>query len=192
MKKLTTFYFALLFCFSAIGQDCGQVISFTGTTTGPNGSGLYEHNYTVETQSQGGGWKNVVFTIKCNSVAFSIPTNPFPHCEFTPTAPDSCPYVFSFETNCPGPVTLDWTGYSSTGANSGCGNSSALCTGSSCPGASGLEQPPLPVQLSLFEGIYDAEKVKLNWTTSSELNNEKFIIERSADGRTYHSIGEIT
>jgi hypothetical protein len=40
----------------------------------------------------------------------------------------------------------------------------------------------LPVKLSKWEAIPAGNKVKLQWTTSTELNTSHFIIERSADG----------
>ena len=50
---------------------------------------------------------------------------------------------------------------------------------------------PLPVTLlDFFAGIED-KKVKLSWTTTSELDNNRFEIERSADGRIFTKIGEI-
>ena len=54
----------------------------------------------------------------------------------------------------------------------------------------------LPVSLSAFEVnsefINSTTRVNLSWLTASELNNSHFIIERSADGRTYRAIGQVT
>lgn len=50
---------------------------------------------------------------------------------------------------------------------------------------------PLPVTLlDFFAGIENG-KIKLSWTTTSELENNRFEIERSANGRNYSKIGEI-
>ena len=35
------------------------------------------------------------------------------------------------------------------------------------------------------------EKVLLQWTTDNEINTNKFIVERSADGRNYKAIGDV-
>ncbi len=40
----------------------------------------------------------------------------------------------------------------------------------------------LPIQLVSFKAIVDGDKVGLSWTTSSEINNEYFTVERSSDG----------
>ena len=45
----------------------------------------------------------------------------------------------------------------------------------------------LPVKLSKWEAIPAGNKVKLQWTTSAELNTSHFIIERSADGIHFNS-----
>ncbi len=47
-----------------------------------------------------------------------------------------------------------------------------------------------PVELISFSGKATPGAIQLNWETSTELNNEKFIIERSTDGRTFQMIGE--
>ena len=54
-------------------------------------------------------------------------------------------------------------------------------------------QQPLPVEFSsrLTCNIY-AKKVYLLWSVATQLNNDKYIIEHSNDGRNFSSIGEIT
>ncbi|WP_367392358.1 T9SS type A sorting domain-containing protein [Lewinella sp. LCG006] len=47
-----------------------------------------------------------------------------------------------------------------------------------------------PVELLSFTGKATPSAVQLNWETSTELNNEKFVVERSNDGRTFQMIGE--
>jgi hypothetical protein len=49
----------------------------------------------------------------------------------------------------------------------------------------------LPVDFSSFTGNCDNNKVVLNWTTSSEFNNDRFTIEESADGAKWDSIGTV-
>jgi len=41
---------------------------------------------------------------------------------------------------------------------------------------------PLPVELKSFEAYYDGSAVQLVWSTASELNNDFFTVQRSADG----------
>ena len=51
---------------------------------------------------------------------------------------------------------------------------------------------PLPVQLNYFDAQNAANHTaKLSWTTASEINNNRFDIERSYDGRTFETIGEV-
>ncbi len=50
----------------------------------------------------------------------------------------------------------------------------------------------LPIELSYFSATPLPEKqVQLDWTTSSEINNDYFIVERSADGKSFEEAGKI-
>jgi len=49
----------------------------------------------------------------------------------------------------------------------------------------------LPIELVSFEGALKGREVILEWVTASELNNEKFEIEHSLDGKTFTIIGTI-
>lgn len=71
--------------------------------------------------------------------------------------------------------------------NNACGvDAGSVVAGGSC--ATEL----LPVELVEFNGVYQSNWVHLNWRTASEVNNEKFEIEESTDGRLYNKIGEVT
>lgn len=50
---------------------------------------------------------------------------------------------------------------------------------------------PLEVKLTSFDAKVDNNKVKLNWTTASEENNDYFTIERSADGIKWDEIKKV-
>ena len=50
---------------------------------------------------------------------------------------------------------------------------------------------PLPVSLLHFSARNDGEQVLTTWTTASEINNDFFIVERSADGRSFEPIGKV-
>jgi hypothetical protein len=50
---------------------------------------------------------------------------------------------------------------------------------------------PLPIELIFFRGWRNLESIQLEWMTATELNNEKFIIERSGDFTGWEKIGEI-
>ncbi len=51
---------------------------------------------------------------------------------------------------------------------------------------------PLPVTWLSFNGILNQNAVLLNWVTGSEVNNNKFEIERSKNGEFFEYIGEIS
>ena len=50
---------------------------------------------------------------------------------------------------------------------------------------------PLPISFSSFTAQKQNKIVKLNWTTEQEFNSSHFVIERSADGRTWQNIVSI-
>ncbi|PCJ01500.1 MAG: hypothetical protein COB15_00855 [Flavobacteriales bacterium] len=49
----------------------------------------------------------------------------------------------------------------------------------------------LPIELSSFDADCINEMPTLNWTTSSEINNDYFTIERSEDGVSFEAVGTI-
>ena len=50
---------------------------------------------------------------------------------------------------------------------------------------------PLPLTLLSFEAVKQSKKVLLHWTTDNEVNTNKFIVERSAEGTTYKTIADV-
>ncbi len=66
--------------------------------------------------------------------------------------------------------------------------------GSGCSGIttlSGDVQSVLPVDLVLFESKMIDKQIALQWITATELNNEKFEVEESREGREFQKIGEV-
>lgn len=55
----------------------------------------------------------------------------------------------------------------------------------------GSETAPLPIELVEFNGKLVNEEVILNWSTSSEVDNDYFILERSFDGINFRQLGKI-
>jgi hypothetical protein len=49
----------------------------------------------------------------------------------------------------------------------------------------------LPVELNCFNAFSSGRQVELDWLTYSEIRNDYFIIERSTDGISFQSIGEV-
>ena len=54
-----------------------------------------------------------------------------------------------------------------------------------------IGSPPLPITLESFEAEIDNTSVKLLWTTSAEINNDYFSIERSENGLDFELLSEI-
>ncbi len=94
------------------------------------------------------------------------------------------------------------TGYTrTTGTNGGDDNSDAdaltgrtgiitLAAGERNPNIdAGYYVTPLPVSLLYFKGAAENCTVLLNWATASEQNAKSFRVERSADGKTWGSLG---
>ena len=50
----------------------------------------------------------------------------------------------------------------------------------------------IPVELVKFAAQKDKSATKLTWTTATELNNAFYAIERSADGKDFEKIGEVS
>ncbi|MDU0371485.1 T9SS type A sorting domain-containing protein [Hymenobacter endophyticus] len=55
-----------------------------------------------------------------------------------------------------------------------------------------LGSAPLPVTLTNFTAAAQGPDVLLRWTTASEVNNDRFEVEVSPDGRTFRRIGQVT
>ncbi len=79
-------------------------------------------------------------------------------------------------------------------AKRGIGFGATLGT-STCRAKDGVASYALPAILPVTFGSFSAEKVNntalLKWTTITETNTDKFIVERSTDGRTYSEVGSI-
>ncbi|WP_165903844.1 T9SS type A sorting domain-containing protein [Hymenobacter gummosus] len=51
---------------------------------------------------------------------------------------------------------------------------------------------PLPVELTRFEARAQGPDAALSWTTAQEKNNDRFEVERSADGRRFERVGSVS
>ncbi len=49
----------------------------------------------------------------------------------------------------------------------------------------------VPVELLTFTGNKKGKMVELNWVTTSEINNDYFIVERSEDGKVFTQVGKV-
>jgi len=52
-------------------------------------------------------------------------------------------------------------------------------------------EQPLPIKLLSFYGKWRNKVIELNWNTASERDNDYFLLERSADGTYFETIGKI-
>lgn len=50
----------------------------------------------------------------------------------------------------------------------------------------------LPISLVKFTAEKLADKVKITWITATEFNNDKFLLEKSIDGKTFEHVAEIS
>jgi hypothetical protein len=84
-----------------------------------------------------------------------------------------------------------------TSGTGGCNSSSCTTQAATASGTSNsgivtnVGNTPLPVSLLYFKGLYNDQSrtVELRWATASELNNDYFTLERSANGEEFVSIG---
>lgn len=51
---------------------------------------------------------------------------------------------------------------------------------------------PLPITLTSFTALANGNSVALNWTTATEVNNDKFIVERTADGTEFKEVSIVS
>lgn len=62
------------------------------------------------------------------------------------------------------------------------------------PECAGLESAmfpdPLPVTVTSFSAIVTGQTVVLKWITALEVNHSHYVVQRSADGRTWEDIGQ--
>jgi len=54
-----------------------------------------------------------------------------------------------------------------------------------------VSSSPLPVELVRFDAYAQRDEVRLEWQTATETRNAQFVVERSADGRTFSTLHTI-
>ncbi|MBK6945638.1 MAG: T9SS type A sorting domain-containing protein [Flavobacteriales bacterium] len=83
------------------------------------------------------------------------------------------------------------TGNTTAGTISSAGAVSLFATPSLFTLASTGFGNPLPVELVSFHAQYVEDAVRTEWTTASEMNNDRFDVERSADAFTFELAGSV-
>ena len=83
-------------------------------------------------------------------------------------------------------LALNWNSITGDGIISA---GTITCSDGSCTDQIGPSI--LPIELTYFNVFSNKTHITLNWQTATELNNEYFTLERSADGVTYKIIGTV-
>lgn len=173
MKYLIIFI-ALFIAFQHLSaQNCGMVTNFSHHIQG-NNNGTSTYTFQVTVQATSGGSKSVSLNIRCGTYYFV--TNQCEASLATTRVINFGPYTVP---TCTGEIQLVWSGHSN-----------ATCGGTTCNALQVFAS--LPVELTSFDIAKAADAAILSWETASEKNNEKFIVERSADGIKYEQIGEVS
>jgi len=68
---------------------------------------------------------------------------------------------------------------------------SILPGGQTCTVVTFAQQVILPVKFESFTAVLKNGAALLDWSTSYEFNNAKYIVEKSPDGRSFTSVGEV-
>ncbi len=155
-----------IFSFLILGGAYAQTITIAGTGCDPIGGGVspVDGTYTLNGTQNG---KNTY-----------LDANSWHQIEWTGTQ-----WIIDY-----GASQIIYTNPTDAGVNPpATGWSAGLlsCAGSPAPIMSGNG---LPVELIFFKAEQNSQGVILNWQTASEVNNEKFEIERSTDGNNFRSI----
>lgn len=82
------------------------------------------------------------------------------------------------------------TGNISAGSFTGTGITFGY-TNNTIPAGTNVSNGSLPIELSSFESVVESGVVKIYWTTSTEINNDYFSIERSKNGIDFEEIEKI-
>ncbi|NNJ55298.1 MAG: T9SS type A sorting domain-containing protein [Bacteroidia bacterium] len=174
--KLLLFTLLLASGLRLSAQNCGVLDSVSYTIV-DNGNGTSNYTFVGYFSTTSGGSKSVDVSIYCGSYYFV--TN---DCVGTTTSQITKTYgPFNNVTTCTGTIFIDWIGYTNS-----------VCGGSPCGGATGIS--PVPVSLMDFAVTKTkTNEVLLTWETASELNNDKFVIERKLNSEEeFMPIGEVS
>ncbi|MEM6264394.1 MAG: T9SS type A sorting domain-containing protein [Bacteroidota bacterium] len=81
---------------------------------------------------------------------------------------------------------------SAAGNGEGDYGGNAVTFGSATPGFLTISATTLPVTWTSFDGQLIDGKTFLSWSTANEIDNDKFVVERSRDAQTWVALGEIS
>lgn len=166
----------ILFGIIAKAQNCGQVTNFTADITN-NGNGTSTYTFHVTVRSTSGGSKSVLISIDCAGGTNFVNNT----CLGTANTPATTIFGPFTAPHCTTSLILTWTGYTTT----------TCAQGTTCTATQTISFTVLPVELTTFRAVRTDEGARLNWSTATEQDNEKFIVERSHDGIQFEPVGEV-
>lgn len=196
-------------CINAIGMNADQPVSITNTnciySSGSDDpspaslvcAGTLENTNWLVFQSNGNGLpvSVVVDNVACqpgyfNGTSFAAPAGEF---GILTSATNACGGSYSLAVPC---VDIPSGGtYVTTLPNNLVRNYYFVWDGnggSECNYRLSVSNVnPLPIELIYFQGSLMGRSVNLSWKTASEVNNQKFLIERSTDGTTWKPLAEV-
>lgn len=102
--------------------------------------------------------------------------------------PSSPTLIAGYDTH---PQNVDYTGYDGAWGVYPYLPSGNILASDTQNGLFVLSEVSLPVELTEFVAERDANTVFLNWVTESEVNNRKFVVERSSDTKEWSGVLEV-
>lgn len=195
---------------SVTGSSTGSVSTFSGASNSPCSATIIQSGFRLFLGNAGAFTYTVTFSQAVNNIVITLgSTGTTANENFIFTTNTGTPSIAT-QTACFTTVTGNQivSGLGSTTANGGGGGIFTISnttpfttmTVSGSGGALGSLMGicaesvtlPLPVTLVSFTTTIESGTTKLHWVTSELASVEKFNIERSADSKTWHSIGMVS
>ena len=149
----------------------------------PTGSGMCSYTGTFATNFTGSGGKYVVITVYINGQAVQVN----PACIGPLDGKVVNSYAVTFSGPCSADIQATYAAYTASNQCAGgttCGSGACYSDGTCQEG--GL----LPITLSAFSATLNVSLVDLVWVTTSEIDSDMFMVEKSLDGAFFRIIGE--
>ncbi|WP_055149704.1 T9SS type A sorting domain-containing protein [Jiulongibacter sediminis] len=171
---------------TAPNETCNYSLTPTAIVVPPNGqrAKLVRLSFTM-----GGTTKYLCYTYDGANILVSESTAS--NCSgagggnVLPSTPPNYPDAnFTFPCSASG-GTATYSGYTNAAASSG-----GICTGGEIPIP--ITSGPFPVRIKTFKLDKEFDGVKVVWETEAELGSDKFLVQRSQDGRFYTTLTEVS
>jgi hypothetical protein len=99
--------------------------------------------------------------------------------------------ILNVDVSAPAGGTLNITGNLSAGTGSTLNGNGLVTVGGTATGINDGSTTQLPVKLIYFDAKYNQNNVEINWATASEINNNFFVIEYSADAQNWDVLAQV-